>query len=102
MADEKVLDELKKYTGEEVGVIYKWRGIGWNGDPSKIENQGGILKEVNSEEVYIEFTGIKPIVDPFGRIIGHRIPFKGEIGTVHKIFSKDGKVIYGESSNYNS
>ena len=92
---------LREYINEKIGVVYQWEGIGRSETFNGLEIKNGILREVNDKEIYLELI-IKPIIDPFGEISGHRIPFKKtDIGELHKISNKKGENIYDYNSvNY--
>ncbi|SRR3989344_536708 len=89
------IENLKEYIGKEIGAVYQWNGIGRSEMFEGHEVRSGILRDVSDEGIYLEFTGIKPIVDQFGEIRGHRIPFKkSDIGELCKVFGENGKILY--------
>ena len=62
------MKNLKEYIGRKVGVVYQWNGIGRSEMFEGHEVRRGILREITDEDIYLEFTRIKRIVDPFGEI----------------------------------
>ena len=86
--------KLEENVGKEVAAIYQWRGPGCRNDPNYVEMHRGFLKEISDEGIVIEFTDVQPIVEVFGKILGHKIPFDGKIGKLLRVYGNRGEILY--------